>query len=279
MSLENQLEQYLLEIYSHKTLVEDYGLNNNKIVDAYSLYKFEKELSSIILKNCLYVEHFFKIALSNFIDKYISDQEVDYLNSNNYSRNHRNKWKLNQIIKELESQKNTNPELKAVIKRNNNNLPSRVAMDYLTFGQLFNWYKILKNDDKKHIINQFFPNTQIENNDFVKVLERVYRLRNSTAHSDNLFELKVKNCILTKNISINLGIYQCLSEGSKFHRDNLFTSILCTILLLRDPLSANQFIDELTSFFIENENINGINMFDFFNIPHDIYTRLNKLKK
>lgn len=279
MSLENQLEQYLLEIYSYKTLVEDYGLNSNKIVDAYLIYKFEKELSCLILKNCLYVEHFFKIALSNFIDKYISEQEVDYLNSNNYSKNHRNKCKLNQIIKELESQKNTNQELKTIIKINNNNLPSRVAMDYLTFGQLFNWYKILKNDDKKHVIRQFFPNFQVENSDFVKVLERVYKLRNSTAHSDNLFELKVKKCILTNGISNNLGIHQCLSEGKKFHGDDLFTSIVCTILLLRDPLSVNQFIDELTNFFIENENISNINMFDFFNIPHDMPNRLNKLKK
>ena len=178
--------------------------------DIVSLYEFDFEIRSIILKGILKIENIIKTKLAYyFSEKY--NQEYNYLNIHNYNDNIKSVKiiaDISNIIK-VNMVGSKNEEMKNILEyylEKHQNIPLWVLIKKFTFGKLSKFYSALIeeiqfkicNDIEEFYLKEYNKSISMNNETLSQILEFINIVRNICAHNEKLYNIKYKKI---KNIS------------------------------------------------------------------------------
>lgn len=285
-----------IQSFSYYTIVNGYkdlflkSPYDNEFIDGttfemlYQLHWIDLSLCNTLFKYTLAVEKKLKTQVSNLVADCFTINEQRYLLDKNYSPAKGQKGKLRDVEKAIDEIRYRDISAKHYMDEENN-LPPWIAAKAISFGNIRNWYSILRDPHKQLIIDAFIgkktnltPDTR---RDFFKIaLNQVYAFRNISAHGNRSFKLKLdeKDRYVWKHLK-SLGIHDFFQENdSPANRDNLFSIILSMFILINDKyvlynlkLEIEQFIQEYSRpefIFLDRD------IFQLFDIPKDTVSRL-----
>ena len=178
--------------------------------DIVSLYEFDFEIRSIILKGILKIENIIKTKIAYyFSEKY--NQEYNYLNIHNYNDNIKSVKiiaDISNIIK-VNMVGSKNEEMKNILEyylEKHQNIPLWVLIKKFTFGKLSKFYSALIeeiqfkicNDIEEFYLKEYNKSISMNNETLSQILEFINIVRNICAHNEKLYNIKYKKI---KNIS------------------------------------------------------------------------------
>ena len=199
--------------------------------DIESLYQFDANLRTIILKYLLEFEQHFKSLYSYFFTERYGDIMVEYLNANNYCYNASNMQKINDMIGILTERSSNRPVHKYIEHYINKhtNVPLWVLVNALTLGNMSVMYQVSKQDIRDKVSREFPP---LNSGDMARIVSFLSKFRNVCAHNEPLF------CHYTREAIPQLPIHAALKipkNGSAYicgQRD-IFAVILSLKYLLK----------------------------------------------
>lgn len=183
--------------------------------ELYAIYKFDRDLKGLIFDYINMVENNVKSYVSYaFSDAY---GNKDYIKRENF----RPESRYDKEFEQLESQINSNldrnflnpkSDVKTYLDKNNF-LPPWVLVKVFTFGNIVNFYFLMKIEEKQEVA-QAFNISPYSLEDYLKMLNIV---RNICAHGDILFNIrlnyriKLRDCEYHKQLGIKKinSIYEC----------------------------------------------------------------------
>ncbi|WP_434324096.1 Abi family protein [Mycoplasma capricolum subsp. capricolum] len=195
---------------------QDIFIENTNFDELYSLFLFDRELRSILLKYILIFERDFKTTIAyNFSKKYNKNNRIDsYLYPENYNDNYIDVLNfISTINQTIVSKSEKTNYIKHYIKQYGH-APLWVVVNILSFGNMVYMFRILKDDDKNNIIlfyvNRFLEQNNKENNlwfrsdSFLSLLKILNIVRNVCAHEERMYNIKFDR-VSTKDISEMIG--------------------------------------------------------------------------
>lgn len=211
----------------------------------------------------------------------VSRDSSDYLSLHHYIGSARKK-KLIQIIKLCR-----NPFKDTLIHHyttTKNHLPPWIVANDLSFGKTYNWYSILRGEQKTWIVNEFLPDKpglidEEKKEFFHSAMKQLIEFRDRVAHSNKTVGLKMSK-YLPVNATLKLieddAILTKEEMIRSFGKNDLYSVILSVLLLLNNTAYASTFIDELIHLFNQYNEVTylGYSLFEILNLPKDIENRL-----
>lgn len=274
----------------------------------YTLYTLDMSLSNILLKYILYIEKSLKSKLSYVVSEAFGESTTSsdgtyktlsgYLDRKNYSTS--NKLRDNTIRKifavldyaqdphsyriKYNKKEYISESLKHYASKHNH-IPPWILTTSLMFGQVENWYSILKSSEKTEVVKSFIPASDLsdeEKKEFLKkslVLLRSFR--NSIAHGGQITKPykdkipKMQLVLLSHGLLNNHDYMNSKSAQSGIH------ALICTIIaLINDEYLESSIIQDLYTLFIEYDNdeilINSKRVWCHFGLPNDFMFRIRK---
>lgn len=201
--------------------------------EIYALYEFDCHLRSLLLKYILRIEHQLKSVISHvFAEKYCDIPFPAYLDPCYFDLAGGNKKKkdfyenlIQSINAELDHQrKNHNPML-AHYENKYNNIPPWILMALLSFGRVRYFYCCLSDQEQNDIGRKF----NLRPKEMQIYLSALNIFRNSCAHDERIYNLKLINRVSRKNKEYN--------------------NVYAIVLILKDMLDSATFM----SFYSELE--------------------------
>lgn len=179
-----------------------YGVTFDELV---AFYYFDEELRSLFMKYILHVERHIKSLLSyHFCEKY-GENDIEYLNINNYALTKKNFTQINRLVHSMQKAIALPSQYTYISHHANTygNIPLWVAMNTFTFGQVSKMFQYIPNDIQCKISKKFEHITERELHQFITVLARC---RNVCAHGERLFSFRIHetipNTLLHKKMQI-----------------------------------------------------------------------------
>nr|VZR98316.1 hypothetical protein MF5295_00721 [Mycoplasma feriruminatoris] len=195
---------------------EDRFIENTNFNELYSLFLFDRELRTIILKYILIFERDFKTTIAyNFSKKYNKDNRIDsYLYPENYRDDYIDVLDFISVINKTIVAKNKKTEyIKHYIKEYGH-VPLWVVVNVLSFGNMVYMFRLLKDDDRNNImllyVNRFIEQNNREtklwfrDDSFISLLKVLNIVRNICAHEERMYNKRFYR-IATKDVSELLG--------------------------------------------------------------------------
>lgn len=239
-----------------------------------SLYYFEKNVRDIMFSNIINVEANIKSTISHLFSGHFSDCHA-YLKKESYELSYKNaesdlNYLLSSINKIIDKNYNIDSPADNSIDhhlRNYGELPLWVLINYLSFGQVCYFYKLLPKDLKEKIAKSFSfmlrksydKMINFSSDYFEEYIFAIKDLRNAIAHDVSLPSFR-----LSKNLSLhplNRGEYTS-PESPKFKFFDIF-------LVTRFFMSKDSFLraveDVLNEISILEERIKSISLSRFMN--------------
>lgn len=218
---------------------------NTSLDDIYSLYIFDDTLRTIILRNILKVEKHIKSLISySFCETYGEDQN-HYLSPDKYNYSPSNQDDIKDLIGRL-SKIASDPKDYSYIKhqmKKHGNIPLWVMMKALTMGTVSKFYSFLPQSIQARVSIEF---KHITENELVRMLDLLARVRNVCAHNERLFNYRYnKGAINDTYIHNYLNIPKRNVQYSKGKQD-LFAVIIVLKYLLSNEEFA-QFVDDINT--------------------------------
>lgn len=218
---------------------------NTSLDDIYSLYVFDDTLRTIILRNILKVEKHIKSLISySFCETYGEDQ-THYLSPDKYNYSPSNQDDIKDLIGRL-SRIASDPKDYSYIKhqmRRHGNIPLWVMMKALTLGTVSKFYSFLPQSIQARVSIEF---KHITENELVRMLDLLARVRNVCAHNERLFNYRYnKGAINDTYIHNYLNIPKRNVQYSKGKQDLFAVIIVLKYLLGKEEFS--QFIDDINA--------------------------------
>lgn len=218
---------------------------NTSLDDIYSLYVFDDTLRTIILRNILKVEKHIKSLISySFCETYGEDQ-AHYLSPDKYNYSPNNQDDIKDLIGRL-SKIASDPKDYSYIKhqmRRHGNIPLWVMMKALTMGTVSKFYSFLPQSIQARVSIEF---KHITENELVRMLDLLARVRNVCAHNERLFNYRYnKGAINDTYIHNYLNIPKRNVQYSKGKQDLFAVIIVLKYLLGKEEFS--QFVDEINA--------------------------------
>ncbi len=247
-------KKYLLK-YNYYNIVNCYSkffMNNNgnyekdtHFEDILEVHHFDKEIKNTILKYILEVERHFKSILAYNYAKFYKDNSEMYLNVSSYNENYKLKAIdiMLSIYKEIDkrSRHKTNNSIKHYYTKYKT-VPIWVLIDYLTFGKVINFYKIIPEKIRNNVVKDLliFLEDNLEKKLKIEippknidlVLDNILELRNITAHNNILLGYKFRN---------DLPFLPALHNIENINKNDNRQNINNTVLYLQLFLSKNQY--------------------------------------
>lgn len=283
-----------LKSFSYYTLVNGYKdlfLDETKPGEAfktgtkfsmlYQIHWIDLTMSNILFKYTLAVEKKLKTQISNLVAQNFTIEESRYTSENNYSPSKAQRGKYRDVIKAIDEAKSRDVSCIHYMKKEGN-LPPWIAAKGMSFGSAVNWYSILRPPHKQVVIKSFlsnsYPLSQDETLDFYKrVIEQVYQYRNLSAHGNRtfLFTLPEKQKLLWSHLK-----KLQLDEFFEGHGvDNIYSIMMCILILINDEYVAENFLIELNNFFATYSDPRFIfldkTVYDIFGLNKDFLYALN----
>ena len=205
--------------------------------DIYSLYLFDDSLRTIILRNILKVEKHIKSLISySFCETYGDDQQ-NYLNATKYNYSPANQDDINELIGRL-FRIASDPKDYSYIQHQKNrhgNIPLWVMMKALTLGTVSKLYSYLPQNIQAKVSMEF---EYITENELVRMLDLLARVRNVCAHNERLFNYRYnKGSINDTYIHSFLNIPKPNVQYSKGKQDLFAVIIVLKYLLTKEEFS------------------------------------------
>ena len=181
---------------------KDVYRNDVTFEDVVSLYEFDFEIRSIILKGILKIENIIKTKLAYyFSEKY--NQEYNYLNIHNYNDKIKSVKMIADIsnIIKVNMVNSKNEDMKNILEyylEKHQNIPLWVLIKKFTFGKLSKFYSALAeeiqlkicNDIEEFYLKEYNKSISMNNKTLSQMLEFINIVRNICAHNEKLYNIK-----------------------------------------------------------------------------------------
>lgn len=270
----------------------DVFVPGTKFEELYTIHILDTNLSSILLKYILHIEHSLKSKLSYIVSKNYgvytdiskenNKNKNDYLYIKNYSSsNNRRKnilWKVNQCGIETRN----NLSLKHY-KENKNHIPPWILIGNVPFGLAIQWYSILKNNDKSYVCENLVFSDKLLIDDKKEFLSKAMNIlkhyRNSMAHGIRTFE-NITSDELPKIPLLSIAFTLiCENEYlSGIGKNDLYSVVIIICVLLNDSHLAGNFLRDLILLFEPYTETDtrfcGKSVLDVFGMPNNIIERV-----
>ncbi|QVJ96508.1 Abi family protein [Mycoplasma mycoides subsp. capri] len=181
---------------------EDVFIENTTFDELYSLFLFDRELRSILLKYILIFERDFKTIIAyNFSKKYNNDNRIDsYLYPENYKDNYIEVLEFISIVnKTIVAKSEKTDYIKHYINQYGH-IPLWIVVNILSFGNMVYMFRILKDEDKNKImlfyVNRFLQQHNkktdlwFREDSFISLLKILNIVRNVCAHEERMYNKK-----------------------------------------------------------------------------------------
>lgn len=223
--------------YKHPFLTKDSSSQNEQFKEGtsfdeiFALYEFDCQFRALLLKYILCVEHQLKSVISHtFAGTYRDVPFSKYLEPEYFDlAGHKQQVNYNNLIEhikaELDHQRlNKNPVL-LHYETNYNNIPPWILISVLSFGMVRSFFCSLKQKEQNEVSRHF----HLYPKEMTAYLSAMNTYRNSCAHDEVIYRLKLKNTITRKKKPYN--------------------KVYVIVLILKDMLDAETFM----SFYSELE--------------------------
>ncbi|WFQ92048.1 hypothetical protein MFERI14815_00664 [Mycoplasma feriruminatoris] len=232
-------------------------IDNTHFDELYSLFLFDRELRTILLKYILLFERDFKTALAyNFSKKYNKNNRIDsYLYPENYRDDYIDVLNFISSINNLIVLKSEKTNYIKHYIENYGHIPLWVVVNIMSFGNMAFMFKILKDVDKNKIIliyvnryknqNSRTNNIRIRNDSFLSLLKVLNIVRNTCAHEERIYSITFDRAS-TRDVS-NLIEYNSYDD----------TKLIIVFMFLKMVLSRENFCslkEEMIKFFDKFSN-------------------------
>ena len=238
----NGYKDFFIDKDKTKQEKKDVYRNDVTFEDVVSLYEFDFEIRSIILKGILKIENIIKTKLAYyFSEKY--NQEYNYLNIHNYNDKIKSVKMIADIsnIIKVNMVNSKNEDMKNILEyylEKHQNIPLWVLIKKFTFGKLSKFYSALTeeiqlkicNDIEEFYLKEYNKSISMNNETLSQMLEFINIVRNICAHNEKLYNIKYKKI---KNISYSHVKRSC--QGKFFD----------VIIILKIFLSKKEFEENI----------------------------------
>ena len=205
--------------------------------DILALYKFDRELRSVVLGAVLSVEARLRSVTAHEFCAVHGDDQSAYLDPAVYSSSKGARRILPRLIETLGKIANSDESHHYLVhyRKAYGNVPLWVAVNAMTFGQLSKMYSTLTDADKRRIAKRYGSVNSKELAQFVRVLSL---FRNVCAHGERLFSHKCHVDIPDTVLHDKIGIVKS-GPGYTCGKNDLFA----VVIALRYVMPSEQFIE------------------------------------
>lgn len=186
-------DPFLDQNQTTETFIEGSSLN-----EIYSLYKFDRNIRALYLKEILKIENMVKSNIAYVFSEEHGYKDREYLDPCNFKvvENNKDYVKFNEfrckLIKEIWGK--TNPQEYIIHYRNEHGyVPLWVLVNSMTFGDISKFYSYMKQLEKVKVSKALSINRQINNADLDTYLKLIGVFRNILAHDERFYEYKGVN--------------------------------------------------------------------------------------
>lgn len=265
-----------------------------KFDELYTIHLLDTNLSSILLKYILHIEHSLKSKLSYIISKEhgvytdlsaeLNKTENDYLYIKNYSSSNNRRKNILYKINQCGVEPRNNLSL-IHYKENKNHIPPWILIGNVPFGLAIQWYSILKDTEKSYVCEYLIQSDKIMISEKKELLLKALRIskdyRNSMAHGIRTFANITAHELPKKPL---LSICPDLINECEYlagtGRNDLYSLVIIICILLNDSHLAENLIMDFRFLFepyvSSNISFCGKTVFEVFGMPNDIFMRISR---
>lgn len=227
--------------------------------ELYSLFLFDRNIRNIIFKYLLVFENNIKSIISYQLSKKYGYMEKDYLNAKNFTRDIKEKRRVEDVLNKMRRQIRINGEKHTATFHyitKYHYIPLWILVKVLSFGLINELFGILKEEDQNEIAAFY----KIDPEDLKVYLGLLSNYRNLCAHEDILYEHRTQTIIKDTYYHHKLNISKSdLGEYTKGKND-----IFALIIILKQVLQADRFSEMMAEinrcFDIFDLNVNTIDI-------------------
>lgn len=218
---------FLIKCPNGRSVSPEQYISGASFNEIYKLYCFDRELRSVLLKELLKFESSIKSKISyRFCEKHREPNA--YLHMQNFSRD---PAKLKQVLKliatisnEISKQADKNNSIGHYLDKHDG-VPLWVLVNYLTLGNIQNFYMCIDNSTQNKIAKDFADtyirdyNTSIHftSDMLINILKTATLFRNVCAHEERLYNFKLHKPAKSADISTAINIpVNLLNKGNLF---------------------------------------------------------------
>lgn len=215
------------------------------IQDIYELYLFDDKLRTLFLQYILKIEKHVKSLISYSFCNVYGEEQLHYLNANNYNYTTRNQGEVHELITRL-TEIISNPKNYPYIRHQSyahGNIPLWVMMKALTLGTVSKMYSLLPQKIQYHVSKEF---PYVHEGMLTEMLNLLARARNVCAHNERLYNYRYNKGSID-NTYVHSALNIPTKNGHyKIGKNDLF-AIVIVLKYLLDEEQFSCFIHELDS--------------------------------
>lgn len=191
----NGYKDLFLSDIKDETTEERY-IEGTRFEDLTKLYRLDRELRHIIMRETLDVESNFYTTLAYCISEKYGEKQADYLVTTNYKRGAkqaRGGYERDNLFSRINRRiSNANEHPMKHYKEKYKNIPAWILAKHMSFGELIVWYKLSSSDIKYNVIKRFMglePDEKMKES-FIKSMELFNKFRNRAAHGGRIYNFR-----------------------------------------------------------------------------------------
>ncbi len=275
----------------------DMFVPGTRFEELYTIHIIDTNLSSILLKYILHIEHSLKSKISYIVSMNygvytdfsnpVSTNTSDYLCLYNYGSSTGHRRNVLERINECGVDTRNNLSL-IHYKQNKNHVPPWILIENVPFGLAIKWYDILKGADKSYVCENLVVSSDLSPQNkkefLIKALNILKDYRNNIAHGHRTFENITKH-ELPKNPLLFLAPLLINEKEylSNIGKNDLYSVVIILSVLLNDSHLMENFLRDLILLFQPYLQSNilfcGKTVFKVFGMPKDIIERITKFAR
>lgn len=250
-SIVNGYKDLYLDQEATKDTGEDVYYEGTRFQDIYRLYLFDRSLRQLFFRYFAMAETTLKSQCAyHFMDIH-GDEHEPYLAKSNYNKNdqYRVKWLIEEFELALGKNPDKKPKKKAYLdhyKKNHDEVPLWVLLQYATLGQTFKFY-CYQNESMKNKISKGFAELyaqsygkkiNISPKRLTKAYDHIKDFRNICAHEERLYCARVSP---SQDISITDALSDLRLTLSKDNSDKLKVNLSNLLVDLSNDMDSHCF--------------------------------------
>lgn len=272
----------------------DMFVPGTKFEELYTIHILDTNLSSILLKYILHIEHSLKSKISYIISKKYgvftdvskeyNKNKNDYLYIKNYSPSNNKRRNILQKINQCGVESRNNLSL-IHYKEKKNHIPPWILIGNVPFGLAIQWYSILKNNEKTFVCEQLVRNSALSVDNKKEFLQKALSIskdyRNSMAHGIRTFSNITVNELPKIPVLSLAPSLLCEKEYlSGLGKNDLFAVVIIICVLLNDSYLADNFKNDLIFLFVpyleKDIRFSGKTILEVFGMPDNLIDRIDQ---
>lgn len=249
---------FLLKDIDNKLVDPERYIDGTTFDEIYALYSFDRDLRSLVLKELLKFECNIKSQIAYYFSEAYSQPNA-YLNMVNYSRESsdlKEVLKLISIIFNVISRQSKKGNPIGHYLDKHDGVPLWVMVNYLTMGNIQNFYMCITESLKNKIAREFSKefkrnyeeDIKITPDILINILKTVTLFRNACAHEERLYNFKLYKPAKSGQVSQIMDI-----ENSLLNKGNMFT-ITAFLKLVLTKKDYTEYICNLSELFMGYSN-------------------------